>query len=115
MVERSEQARLSKQIAEVDVLPVGHLDRDLLVDPGVFGEVNGAESAAAERRQDFVLSDGLTTEKHWTQYTGWADLTGTRADLKVGTTYAAIATAYGWHVRTAVMRADLKVGTTTWL
>ena len=50
---RSEQARLSKQIAEVDVLPMRNLDGDLLVDPGVFGEVNRAESAAAQEATGF--------------------------------------------------------------
>ena len=57
MVQRGEQARLAQQIAEVDVLPVRNLDGDLLVDPGVFGEVNRAESATAKWRQDLVLSD----------------------------------------------------------
>ena len=60
MVERGQQARLAQQIAEVDVLPVRNLDGDFLVDPGVFGEVDSAESAAAEWRQDsctFRLSD----------------------------------------------------------
>ena len=70
MVQRGQQAGLAEQVAEVDVLPVGNLDGDFLVDPGVFGEVNSAESAAAEWRQDFVLSDGLTAEKHWGEYTG---------------------------------------------
>ena len=64
MVQRGEQARLAQQIAEVDVLPMRNLDGDFLVDPGVFGEVNRAESAAAERREDLVLSDRLTAEKH---------------------------------------------------
>src|SRR5687768_1623846 len=69
MAQRGEQARLSQQIAEVDVLPVGNFEGDFLVDPRVFGEVHRAESAASERRQDFVLSDDLTSEKHWWEYT----------------------------------------------
>ena len=43
-------------------LLVRDLQRDLLVDPGVFGEVHGAESAAAERRDDLVLPEGLASE-----------------------------------------------------
>ena len=70
MVQRGQQAGLAQQIAEVDVLSMWNFDGDFLVDPRVFGEVNSAESAAAKWRQDLVLSDGLTTEKHWTQYTG---------------------------------------------
>src|SRR5687767_12217930 len=76
MVQRGEQSRLSKQIAEIDVLPMRNLDGNFLVDPGVFGEVNRAESATAKWRQDFVLSDDLTTEKHCTQYTGHAKSRG---------------------------------------
>ena len=41
-----------------------NLEGDLLVDPGVFGEVDAAEAAAAEGRQDAVLPDGLTPEEH---------------------------------------------------
>ena len=59
-----EQARLAQQVAEVEVLPVRHLDRDLFVDPGVAREVYGAESAAAERGQDFVLAEDLSLEQH---------------------------------------------------
>ena len=40
-----------------------HLDRDLLVDPGVLREVDGAESAAAERRDDLVFTEQLTLEE----------------------------------------------------
>ena len=57
MAERRQQPRLAQQLAEVQVLPVRNLERDLLVDPGVFGEVDGAEPAAAERREDAVLAD----------------------------------------------------------
>ena len=42
----------------------GNLEGDLLVDPGVFGQVDAAEAAAAEGRQDAVLPDGLTAEEH---------------------------------------------------
>ena len=64
MAERGEKPRLMQQIAEVDVLAVRNLDRDFLVDPGVFGEINGAESAAAKRGEDLVLADRLSSEKH---------------------------------------------------
>ena len=63
MAELGEQPRLAQQLAEVEVLPVRDLDRDLLVDPGVFGEVDRAESAAAERREDSVLAERLAFEQ----------------------------------------------------
>jgi len=34
------------------------------VNPGVFGEEDAAETAAAERRNDFVLADRLTLQEH---------------------------------------------------
>ena len=61
---RGEQARLAQQLAEVDALLVRNLERDLLVDPGVFREVDRAEAAAADRRQDLVFADDLAAEKH---------------------------------------------------
>ena len=63
MADAGEQARLAQQLAEVEALTVRHLDRDLLVDPGVLREVNGTESAAAERRDDLVLAEGLASEE----------------------------------------------------
>ena len=65
MADAGEQARLAQQLAEVEVLPVRDLDRDLLVDPGVLREVDGAEAAAAERREDLVLAEGLASEEQW--------------------------------------------------
>ena len=59
-----EQPRLAQQLAEVDALLVRDLERDFLVDPGVFREVHGAEAAAADRRQDLVLPDDLPAEEH---------------------------------------------------
>ena len=59
-----EQPRLAEQLAEVEPLPVRYLDRDLLVDPGVLRKVNGTESAAPERREDFVLTERLAFEQH---------------------------------------------------
>ena len=64
MVEGGEEARLAQQLAEVQVLAVRNLDRDFLVDPGVFGQVDGAEPSAPERRDDAVLSDRLAAEEH---------------------------------------------------
>ena len=64
MVQAGEQPRLAQQLAEVDALLVRNLERDLLVDPGVFGEVDRAEAAAADRREDLVLADDLTAEEH---------------------------------------------------
>ena len=64
MIEAGEQPRLAQQLAEVDALLVRNLERDLLVDPGVFREVDRAEAAAADRRQDLVLADDLAAEEH---------------------------------------------------
>jgi len=64
VIEAGEEPRLAQQLAEVDALLVRHLERDLLVDPGVLGEVDRAEAAAADRRQDFVLADDLAAEEH---------------------------------------------------
>ena len=53
-----------EQVVEVPALPVGDLDRDLLVDPDVLGEEDGSESAGAQVRQDLVLPDSLSQEEH---------------------------------------------------
>jgi hypothetical protein len=45
-------------------LLVRDLDGDFLVNPGVFGEEDAAEPAAAKRRKDSVLADRLTLEEH---------------------------------------------------
>ena len=65
MADAGEQARLAQQLAEVEALAVRHLDRDLLVDPGVVREVDGTEAAAAERRGDLVLAECLASEEQW--------------------------------------------------
>ena len=65
MADAGEQPRLAQQLAEVESLTVRDLDRDLLVDPGVLREVDGAEAAAAERRDDLVLAEGLASEEQW--------------------------------------------------
>jgi hypothetical protein len=47
MIEPRQQPRLAQQLAEVEPLLVRHLERDFLVDPGVFRQVHRAEAAAA--------------------------------------------------------------------
>ncbi len=62
MADAGEEPGLPQQLAEVEALAMRNLDRDLLVDPGVLREVNGAESAAPERRDDLVLPETLASE-----------------------------------------------------
>ena len=64
MIEAGEQPGLAEQLAEVDTLFVRNLERDLLVDPGVFRQIDRSEPAAANRRQDLVFADDLPAEKH---------------------------------------------------
>ena len=64
MIEAGEQPRLAQQLAEVDALFVRNLERDFLVDPGVFREEDRPESAAADRRQNLVLADDLPAKEH---------------------------------------------------
>ena len=64
MIEAGEQPRLAQQLAEIDALFVRNLERDFLVDPGVFREVDRAEAAAADRREDLVFADDLAAEEH---------------------------------------------------
>src|SRR5262249_13413113 len=40
------------------------LDGDLLVDPGVLGQEDGAEAAGAQIGEDLVLTNGLSQEEH---------------------------------------------------
>ena len=47
LIEASRRGSFSS-LAEIEVLLVRNLDRDVLVDPGVFGEIHAAEAAAAE-------------------------------------------------------------------
>ena len=81
MIDAGEEARLAEQLAEVEVLPVRDLDRDLFVDPGVLGEIHGAEPAAAERGEDLVLAEDLSLEQHPGEYTG-TEAAGTGATRK---------------------------------
>ena len=67
MIERGEQPRFAKQLAEVEILPVGNLDGDALVDPRVFRQVHGAEPAAPERLMDAVLAEHLSAKNHWSE------------------------------------------------
>src|SRR5262249_43479646 len=64
MIEACQEARLAQQLAEIDALLVRDLQRDFLVDPGVFRQVDGAEPAAANRLENLVLADNLTAEEH---------------------------------------------------
>ena len=59
MVECRQQARFAQQFAEVQVLAVWDLQRDLLVDPRVFGQIDGAESTASQSGQDLVFPEGV--------------------------------------------------------
>src|SRR5262245_12151871 len=63
MADAGKQPRFPQQLAEVEALTMRYLDRDLLVDPGVLREVDGAESTAAERRDDLVLAECLAPEQ----------------------------------------------------
>ena len=65
VADAGEEARLSQQIAEVDVLTMRNLDRNFLVDPGVLREVNGAEPSATEGGDDPVLAERLASEEQW--------------------------------------------------
>ena len=62
MADTGQEPGLPQQLAEIEALTMGDLDRNLLVDPGVLREVNGAESAAAERRDDLVLPQALASK-----------------------------------------------------
>ena len=64
MAERREQARLAQQLAEVEVLPVRNLDRDFLVDPRVFRQIDAAKAAASKGREDAVFPDCLSAKEH---------------------------------------------------
>src|SRR5204863_5031198 len=70
MIEAGEEARLPQQLAEIEVLLVRNFECDLLVDPGVFREVDRAETAAAKCREDLVLTDDLPSEEHAAVYNG---------------------------------------------
>jgi hypothetical protein len=64
MVEGGQKARLLQELVEVPALPMRDLDGDLLVDPGIFGQEDGAESAGAQIGKDLVLTNGLSQEEH---------------------------------------------------
>ena len=64
VVERAQEPRLFQHLAEIEVLLVRNLEGDLLVDPGVFGQVYRAETATAEGRKNAVLTDSLTAKEH---------------------------------------------------
>ena len=64
MIEGGQEARLLQQVVEVAALAVGDLDGDLLVDPRVLREEDGAEAAGAQIGEDLVLTNGLSQEEH---------------------------------------------------
>jgi hypothetical protein len=63
MADARQKTRFAQQLPEVEILPVGHLDGDAFVDPGVLREVHRAEPAAAERSDDLVLPERLTLKE----------------------------------------------------
>ncbi len=65
MAQAPQEAGLVQQLAEVQaLLAVRDLDGDFLVEPRVLREVDRAKASTAERREDFVLADGLAAEEH---------------------------------------------------
>jgi hypothetical protein len=64
VVEGGQEARLLEQVVEVPALAVGDLDGDLLVDPGVLGQVDRPEAAGAQVGEDLILPDGLPQQEH---------------------------------------------------
>ncbi len=64
MAHRCQQTRLFEHLAEIEVLLVRDLEGDLLVNPGVLGQIDAAEAAAPKGRQNPVLPDGLAAEEH---------------------------------------------------
>jgi dolichyl-phosphate-mannose-protein mannosyltransferase len=64
VVEGGQEARLLEQVVEVPALAVGDLDGDLLVDPGVLGEIDRPEPAGAQVREDLILPDCLSQQEH---------------------------------------------------
>ena len=68
MVQAGQQPRFAQQLSEVQVLTVGNLEGDLLVDPGVGCQVDRAEASAAKGFDDLVLTEGLTANQHDAEY-----------------------------------------------
>src|SRR5262249_60921621 len=64
VIQARQEPWFTEELAEVEVLLVRNLERDLLVDPGVFREIDGPEASAANRLEDLVLPDQLSAEKH---------------------------------------------------
>ena len=64
VVEGGEETGLLEEIVLLPGLAVGDLDRDPLVDPGVAGEENRAESARAQVLEDLIFPDILAQQKH---------------------------------------------------
>ena len=64
MAQRGEEPGLAHQLTEVEILPVWNLDRDFLVDPRVFRQINAAETAASQGRENAVFPDRLSAKEH---------------------------------------------------
>src|SRR5262249_14197870 len=64
MVQRGQQARLAEKLAEIDALLMRHFQRDSLVGPGGFREIDRPEAAAADCREDLVFPYDLIAEEH---------------------------------------------------
>src|SRR5687767_15063590 len=63
MTDAREEAWLAQKLAEVEPLPMRNLDRHFLLYTAILREVNATESAAPERRHDFVLPEGLASKE----------------------------------------------------
>ena len=68
MIRAGEETRFAEQLAEVDALGfVRHLERHLLVNPGIFGEIDGAKASAARSwRRILHLPMILVAKEHST-------------------------------------------------
>ena len=64
VIQRRQEARFTQQFAEVKILAVRNLERHPLVDPRVFGEVHGPESAAAQRLENAIFAKCLAAKHH---------------------------------------------------
>ena len=64
VIEGGEETRLLQEIIFLAGLPMRHLDRDLLVDPGVAGEKDRSESSRTEVLENLIFPDILAQQKH---------------------------------------------------
>ncbi len=64
VVHRGQKPRFLQQITQLTALLVGDLDREFLIDPSIFDEIDRTEPSAAERLEDLILAELLTKKKH---------------------------------------------------